>query len=74
MNHAAPPITDMYMRREASLRLTKLCTRVKAKPNNDTKKINDVKQRGKNLIRIPEKLCRTLKVKKGEFVTVKPAQ
>ncbi len=37
------------------------------------KRINDVRRRGKNLIRIPEKLCRTLKVKKGDLVKVKPA-
>lgn len=37
------------------------------------KKIKDVERRGKNLIRIPEKLCETLKVKEGELVKVKPA-
>ena len=36
------------------------------------KRISDVRRRGKNLIRIPEKLCRTLKVKKGQLVKVKP--
>jgi predicted regulator of Ras-like GTPase activity (Roadblock/LC7/MglB family) len=38
------------------------------------KKISDVRRRGKNLIRIPDKLCKTLKVKEGELVKVKPAQ
>ena len=37
------------------------------------KKINDVKRKGKNLIRIPKKLCDALKLKKGELVKVKPA-
>ena len=37
------------------------------------KRISDVRRRGKNLIRIPEKLCRRLKVKRGELVKVKPA-
>ena len=37
------------------------------------KKINDIKRKGKNLIRIPEKLCNALKLKKGELVKVKPA-
>jgi len=37
------------------------------------KRINDTKRRGKSLIRIPKKLCRTLKVKKGDMVKVKPA-
>jgi predicted regulator of Ras-like GTPase activity (Roadblock/LC7/MglB family) len=36
------------------------------------KRINDVRRRGMNLIRMPEKLCRKLRVKKGELVTVKP--
>ena len=36
------------------------------------KRISDVRRRGKNLIRIPEKLCRTLRVKKGDLVKVKP--
>jgi predicted regulator of Ras-like GTPase activity (Roadblock/LC7/MglB family) len=36
------------------------------------KSISDVRRRGMNLIRIPEKLCRTLRVKKGDMVTVKP--
>jgi predicted regulator of Ras-like GTPase activity (Roadblock/LC7/MglB family) len=37
------------------------------------KKINDVNRRGKNLIRIPNKLLRTLEVNEGEMVRVKPA-
>ena len=37
------------------------------------KRISDVRRRGKNLIRIPEKLCRRLKVKRGDLVRVKPA-
>lgn len=35
------------------------------------KRINDVRRRGMNLIRMPEKIRRTLRVKKGELVTVK---
>jgi len=37
------------------------------------KEINDSKLKGKGMIRIPEKVCKTLEVKKGELVTVKPA-
>jgi hypothetical protein len=36
------------------------------------KRINDVRRRGINLIRMPEKICRTLRVQKGDLVTVKP--
>ena len=36
------------------------------------KKINDQKLKGKNMIRIPEKLCNTLELKKGDLVKVKP--
>ena len=37
------------------------------------KEINDPKLKGKGMIRIPEKVCKTLEVKKGELVKVKPA-
>ncbi len=37
------------------------------------KKIDDVKLKGKNIIRIPQKLCKSLKIKKGDLVKVKPA-
>jgi len=37
------------------------------------KEINEPKLKGKGMIRIPEKVCKTLEVKKGELVTVKPA-
>jgi predicted regulator of Ras-like GTPase activity (Roadblock/LC7/MglB family) len=37
------------------------------------KEINDPKLKGKGMIRIPEKICKTLKVKNGELVKVKPA-
>jgi predicted regulator of Ras-like GTPase activity (Roadblock/LC7/MglB family) len=37
------------------------------------KEISDSKLKGKGMIRIPEKICKTLEVKKGELVTVKPA-
>ena len=36
------------------------------------KEINDQKLKGKNMIRIPEKICNTLKLKKGDLVKVKP--
>ena len=36
------------------------------------KEINDPKLKGKGMIRIPERVCKTLKVKKGELVKVKP--
>ena len=36
------------------------------------KEINDPKLKGKGMIRIPEKVCKTLEVKKGELVKVKP--
>jgi len=37
------------------------------------KEINDPKLKGKGIIRIPERVCKTLEVKKGELVKVKPA-
>ena len=37
------------------------------------KPIKDTKLRGKGIIRIPEKLCKLLDIKKGELVRVKPA-
>lgn len=37
------------------------------------KEINDTKLKGKGIIRIPERVCKTLEVKKGELVKVKPA-
>jgi len=37
------------------------------------KEINEPKLKGKGMIRIPEKVCKTLEVKKGELVKVKPA-
>jgi len=36
------------------------------------KEINDQKLKGKNMIRIPEKICNTLEIKKGDLVNVKP--
>ena len=36
------------------------------------KEINDQKLKGKNMIRIPEKICNTLEIKKGDTVKVKP--
>ncbi len=36
------------------------------------KEINDPKLKGKGMIRIPEKICKTLEVEKGELVKVKP--
>ena len=36
------------------------------------KEINDQKLKGKNMIRIPEKICNTLEIKKGDIVKVKP--
>ncbi len=36
------------------------------------KEINDQNLKGKNMIRIPEKLCNTLEIKKGDLVKVKP--
>ncbi len=36
------------------------------------KEISDQKRAGKNMIRIPEKVCNTLEIKKGDIVTVKP--
>ena len=37
------------------------------------KEINDPKLKGKGMIRVPEKVCKALEVKKGELVKVKPA-
>ena len=37
------------------------------------KEINDDKLKGKNMIRIPEKLCKSLEINKGDLVKVKPA-
>jgi len=36
------------------------------------KEISDPQLKGKGMVRIPEKLCKTLEVKKGEVVKVKP--
>jgi len=36
------------------------------------KEISDQKLKGKNMIRIPEKLCDTLEIRKGDLVKVKP--
>jgi len=36
------------------------------------KEINDQTLKGKNMIRIPEKVCNTLEIKKGDLVKVKP--
>ena len=36
------------------------------------KEIADPKLKGKNVIRIPEKICNTLVIKKGDYVLVKP--
>ena len=36
------------------------------------KEISDQKLTGKNMIRIPEKVCDTLEIRKGDIVTVKP--
>jgi len=37
------------------------------------KEINEPKLKEKGIIRIPEKVCKTLEVKKGELVKVTPA-
>jgi len=37
------------------------------------KEINDQNLKGKNMIRIPEKLCKSLEINKGDLVKVKPA-
>ena len=37
------------------------------------KEISDQNLRGKNMIRIPEKLCKSLEISKGDLVKVKPA-
>jgi translation initiation factor IF-1 len=36
------------------------------------KEIDDQKMKGKNIIRIPEKLCKNLEINKGDFVKVQP--
>ena len=38
------------------------------------KEINDSKLQGKGIIRVPEKICKTLEVENGELVKVKPTQ
>lgn len=38
----------------------------------EVKKITFSKMKGENMIRIPKKLCKTLKIEKGDFVIVKP--
>jgi predicted regulator of Ras-like GTPase activity (Roadblock/LC7/MglB family) len=38
------------------------------------REINDPKLKGKGIIRIPERICKVLEVKKGEVVRVKPTQ
>ena len=37
------------------------------------KEVNDQNMKGKNMIRIPEKLCKTLEIDKGDMVKVEPA-
>jgi len=37
------------------------------------KEISDQNMKGKNMIRIPEKLCKSLEISKGDLVKVKPA-
>jgi len=39
----------------------------------EVKEINDQNLKGKNVIRIPEKLCKSLEISKGDLVKVKPA-
>jgi len=38
------------------------------------REINDPKLKGKGIIRIPERICKVLEVKKGEVVRVKPTE
>jgi len=38
------------------------------------REINDPKLKGKGIIRIPERICKVLEVKKGEIVRVKPTE
>lgn len=38
------------------------------------REITDSKLKGKGIIRIPDKICKTLEVKKGELVKVKPTE
>jgi predicted regulator of Ras-like GTPase activity (Roadblock/LC7/MglB family) len=40
----------------------------------NAKEINDPKLKGKGIIRMPERICKVLEVKKGEVVRVKPTQ
>jgi predicted regulator of Ras-like GTPase activity (Roadblock/LC7/MglB family) len=40
--------------------------------NCKVKEIDDQKLKGKNMIRIPEKVCNSLEIKKGDLVKVKP--
>jgi len=40
----------------------------------NVKEINDPKLKGKGIIRMPEKVCKTLEVQNGELVKVKPTQ
>jgi predicted regulator of Ras-like GTPase activity (Roadblock/LC7/MglB family) len=37
------------------------------------KEVNDQNMKGKNMIRIPEKLCKSLEINKGDMVKVEPA-
>jgi predicted regulator of Ras-like GTPase activity (Roadblock/LC7/MglB family)/translation initiation factor IF-1 len=37
------------------------------------KEVSDQKMKGKNMIRIPEKICKSLEIKKGDLVKVEPA-
>lgn len=38
------------------------------------KEVDDENMKGKNMIRIPEKLCKSLEINKGDLVKVKPAE
>jgi len=40
----------------------------------NVKEINDSKLKGKGIVRMPERICKTLEVKNGELVKVKPIQ
>jgi hypothetical protein len=61
---------------EANIPETVDQVRIETSGGNSTlcrvKEIDDQDMKGKNMIRIPERLCRTLEVNKGDLVKVKP--
>jgi predicted regulator of Ras-like GTPase activity (Roadblock/LC7/MglB family) len=66
--------SDVRMRPNDSIKHVQIETSDGKSARFDVKKITYSKMNGKNLIRIPKKLCKTLRIEKGDFVIVKPTK